>query len=199
MPYEAYAATGQTYLDGVYGAGAPGLAPGAQAGISLPGAQPQPQQPQQPQPAPSFQHMASVRLDPSGLPVHGAAPSASSAPALVPPLPLPEGGARGGPAPLAQGVQPPPPYFDVSGTVWAEGSAGGDLVPARSIQVCVFHYEPARARFLMSTAAGGPGSACTFTDNNGTYRVRDIVNGDLFDSSAADPRPVVHSRGPDGP
>ena len=212
MPYEEYAFTGQTYLDGI--ADGESLS-GAWAGAA--GAQPQGQQGAavaQPH-MPHVRHAhstgprlalpleeVSIRIAPAGMPsaepgaraleIVAAAAAAADGEAAARPPPQPEPPRGSG---ASQAFSSHPAYIDVYGTVLSEGYYTEDLIPVHGIQVCVFDSY-VDFDWVLTTSMGE--RACAFTSSDGTYRISGVINTDLqLDGTAADPKAVAIPRGSD--
>ena len=168
MPYGEYLLSGQAYLDGAEGDGDP-------IGAVVAGVVQDPR---------DARHALHSRPQPQQSP----SPVQKAASAPVPP------GHSAAPGGAALGTAHPP-YFDMHGTVVAEGPAVGDPpVPIHGIEVCAYDYNVVSGLdSLLSTMAGE--DACAFTDSEGAYRISGIANRDPDDSSAADPFPVLLSIG----
>lgn len=224
MPYEEYALTGQTYLDGIADeegrgggwAGAAGAQPQGQQGAGRPQGQQgaarvgaQPHLPHAwhshlPGPLPPTPlEGASIRIAPAGMPSAEpgaraleivAVPAAADGVPAARPPSQPERPRGSG---ASQTFSSHPPYIDVYGTVLSEGYYTKDLIPVHGIWVCVYdHHRDNDGIYRMYTA--GLEQACAFTDDDGTYRISRIVNSDYNDTgTGADTTAIAYTRGPD--
>ena len=227
MPYEAYALTGQTYLDGIAdgegrsGAGAGAVGAQLQGQQGAVGAQLQGQQgavgagagaqphlpharhPQLPGPPPSLLEESYIRIAPAGMP--SAEPGARAleivAAATADGEPAtkapPELESPRGGGGASQTFSSHTPYIDVHGTVRSEGYYTKDLIPVHGIQVCVYDYHNDDKGIYPMYTAGSE-RACAFTDDNGMYRISRIMNIDHNDTATgADLVTIAYTRGPD--